>query len=606
MPFLLFNKRILSRSSTDQILARTSEPTGISAHHWSVADCGDWRLFIATPSRYLDCTPDNGARPLSARAGLLIVLDGFLANTTLQRNSINHDSSHRVSDLDLIKALFLHGGADALDSLQGSFALCIVELESGRVIARRDRLGARGLYWRQSSGSGALATNSASLALLSESQAMENPLFIAQCMAFQFHRETSDSAFSGVHELQPWQQLELSPDHVHRTTRNETLLKAETYSSTEDWVDAFSCHFENTIQSNLGQSGPVAVMLSGGLDSGSMAVMANRAMAGTGRRIHPVSWMLPSYPDADETRWIQRLCRYLDIDLEAFNGDQLIPYDNLGSEMISPDLPFHNPFRPLKLRCYEMAQRLGCDIILNGNAGDQLYPPRRLLLPDQWRRLGLKGFMITLGQIVQHAGVRALPMDPALRHPVGKLLRFRNRKPAWLTTQAWRKLADIEETDPPEISRHPCPDYARQLLGRRMTFGRAQENNFAHRYGIERRDPFHSQEMVQLMLDMPFDLSSRDGYSKWIMRQAMIGKMPESLRTKPRTGLLNSFAFDGFNRNRGKIHDLLFQPGRHWRLYVEPAYVEQALKRTETSSRERLVVNQCIGYTLWREYWEGR
>ena len=94
----------------------------------------------------------------------------------------------------------------------------------------------------------------------------------------------------------------------------------------------------------------------------------------------------------------------------------------------------------------------------------------------------------------------------------------------------------------------------------RMPGQMTHENLFSQRYGVERRDPFQNEALVKLMLEMPVSMSFRDGMDKWVMREAMRGRMPEKLRTKGRTGLLNSFLQMGFERNREKLKRFLLEP----------------------------------------------
>ncbi|AKS42744.1 asparagine synthase-related protein [Wenzhouxiangella marina] len=610
MPFLLLERARFAEGPNESSWTSSLAPTRIPADRWSRVTSADWTLAVAPPARCLLWRDSIAAAPPSetrhSEPRFLIAFDGFLSNAASLRDGVAGHASGPIDELELIARLLEAGGPAALDRLDGNYALCVIDPAANTVLAQRDRLGGRALYWSQTGHRRALATNSASLATLNGRPAAENEGFAARFLAFDYQRETSESAFAGVHELLPWQRLSMTSAGAELSDRDTRLNLDLPDHSDREWIDLFLSRFRSSVEANLGGHDDVAIMLSGGLDSGPTAVLAQERLTGTGRSLRPVSWTLPSHPRANEARWIERICQHLEIPLNAFEGDALQPFDELSTAAISPDLPFYNAFRPLIQRCYELAAALDCRVILNGNAGDLIYPPRSLLLIDQWRRFGLSGVARSLKEIIQVGGLRGLLRDPAVRHPIGRRLPFRRQRNAtpWLTPRANRLLEDREGLQPPGVDRHAYPDYARQLLGRRMSFGRAQENNFAHMHGIERRDPFHNQPLVELMLQMPFDLSFREGYDKWIMRQAMIGKMPEVLRKKPRTGRLNSFFETGFSNNRSRIHGFLFESNRSWQAYVEPDYIDRALSRQKASAREQMVVNQCIGYALWRDYWE--
>ena len=192
--------------------------------------------------------------------------------------------------------------------------------------------------------------------------------------------------------------------------------------------------------------------------------------------------------------------------------------------------------------------------------------------------------------------------DPNFRHWAGRpLRRLRHRRvppPEWLTKAA---IDCLPETDrwPPEADRHPLPEYASHLIGQAMAWGIAHENLFSQRYGVERRDPFQNEALVKLMLEMPVSMSFRDGMDKWVMREAMRGWMPEKLRTKGRTGLLNSFLQMGFERNREKLKRFLLEEHTDWQRWVRRDYVRDVLEGRIDSERGLLVIGNCVGYSLW-------
>ena len=112
------------------------------------------------------------------------------------------------------------------------------------------------------------------------------------------------------------------------------------------------------------------------------------------------------------------------------------------------------------------------------------------------------------------------------------------------------------------------------------------------------------------MLDLPVSFSYREGMDKWIMRQAMKGRMPDSLRLKQRTGLLHALFHAGWNARRQKLHRLLFEEQKEWQRYVRPEPVRKALQTPIESGRRpdrriMMVTVQCVGHALWRQYWDG-
>ncbi len=604
MPFALREHRHgdpITEVAPSQKLAET---TGISAKRWQNHRCGHWHLATAYPSTCL--LFNEQTEPEESANTRLFALDGHLSNRHELDQRLRDRPSPHQSDIALIARLFHEFGDPALDWLQGSFAICVVESLSGIVHARRDYQGGRILYWQDHAQETSLATSAAILAILNPSRT-ENPEYVSSIFTLRTNRQPGISAFTGIHETLPGERLRIQEGRIESIRMPFAFHRPDCSRPVDQCIDDFRKAMNNSVRAAIGRDGPVATMLSGGMDSGPMLVTAKTLLAETDRKLVPISWLLPDHPEADESRWIKRLCRFLELPLQSFPGDTLLPFNDLSSASINPELPAHNPYRELINGCYQLAATQGLKIILNGGAGDKLYPPASLLLADQWHHLGFQGVLFSLREMVRYSGWRELVRDPSVRRSVGRWRPFRHRKARfanWLTPWACKHAPEIDPAWPPEADDHPHPSYARDLLGQKMAQGNPQESNYANRFGLDRRDPFASQGLVQAFLQMPVNLSIRDGYEKWIMRQVMIAKMPESLRTKPRTGLLHSFMKAGFDKNRTNIHTLLFKRQTVWQRYVKPEVIADALADEKPNQQHLLLVNQCVAYSLWRSFWE--
>ena len=89
------------------------------------------------------------------------------------------------------------------------------------------------------------------------------------------------------------------------------------------------------------------------------------------------------------------------------------------------------------------------------------------------------------------------------------------------------------------------------------------------------------------------------------MRQATKGLLPNPLRAKSRTGLLNPFWDAGQTTNQEAIKGLLFEDETAWQAWVEPQALAGILQETRANTPAP-VLSQCIGYALWNQYWTNR
>lgn len=562
--------------------SRTAVPTPFGI--WHENPCGVW----TGPVLGINCR---------------LFCDGFIAGP--QR----FDAVTPSSDLRWLAKKLIREGSGAVDELEGQFALCFVNDDSGELIAARDRLGARALYWCRDTDTAAVASRSSDLARLVPGTMQENPAFISGMFALRGWHTPGSTPFQRVYEVLPGGRLTLSSGTLQTTRPAFQAEPPEQCDSADDWVALFRETFEGAVDDVLGEDNRAGVMLSGGMDSIPVLVAASRKLQEDKRGLRAISWVLPDYPRSDEAQWLEAAARSTGVELIKFDGAAAEPFSRLDSSLVSPELPYFNPVRELLLKCHGLAAEEACVLQLAATQGDMIYPARYRLIHDLIRRRDWAGLRVELAYLYRAGGLLGMYRDSAVRYPVSRVVTRipgyrRKAKPGWMTDYAISHLP-AHEPWPPEAAGFPNPGHAAAMLGPAMTFGPAQENDFSHRFGVERRDPFQNEALVRLMLHAPVVLSHTQGQTKWIMREAMRSRMPDSLRLKARTGLLNEFIDAGFERNREKIKRFLFDSDRdQWKRYARPEFIHEALAGENKSPGALTTVCACIGYSLWREHWD--
>ena len=205
------------------------------------------------------------------------------------------------------------------------------------------------------------------------------------------------------------------------------------YSDTAESVATFRALFDQAVADRLPSHGPAAIMLSGGMDSGPAAESAARQLQVSEEALHPVSWRL-----ANPRKPTRAIGSAPCVAISNWNRSGLTRNTFLLASstirMISPDRPTFNAFRHLVNACYCTAAESGCSVILNGNAGDNLYMPFHLLYRAYWKDGDWRLIRRDLAHIFSRGGWRALASHRPLRHysaafaPVGE----RPAMPEWL------------------------------------------------------------------------------------------------------------------------------------------------------------------------------
>ena len=596
MAFALATGRWIADLAASDLLSRTGFGTVQTAQ-----DHPGWLIACDAMSQ-ISQPPDPAATPPAWR----VAFDGYLANgEELAAGLEQAPANPKANPAGLVAALLQDKGPDALNRLVGNFSLAAGHIADGRVVAMRDRMGGRTLYLSGAGKDVVLATRSAWALCQTRKTFEPDQNFLVGHFALRTAPPPGCSAFSGVTEVLPGESLTVTDRGVDTDRRPLDLSSDFDYRHPGDCISRFRELLEQAVSTALPAEGSVACMLSGGLDSGPVAALADRQLAQAGRGLQVCSWQLSGFPEADESVWIQIAAKGLSQPVDLFEGSSHLPFACTDDSTINPELPTYNAFRSLINECYRRAAQHDCRVILNGNAGDQLYPPADHLNIDRLKRRQWRPVWNDLLRSWHAGGLRRVLSNPAFRYPLGRLARPWRRHPgapSWLTAS----IRDNWETIPvwpPELRELPYPGYAWQLLGSRMAFGRAHESVFPNRFGVDRRDPFHDEALVRFMLHAPLGYSHHKGWDKWLMRRASKGLLPDSLRRKRRTGLLHPFFRGGLRSHRHTIRQLLFEQETDWQEFVSRDLIDDMLTRGE-HPREVLVC-KCVGLALWMRFWRA-
>lgn len=171
---------------------------------------------------------------------------------------------------------FAHEGPAALERLEGGFVAALLHHE--RLFLLRDPLGIRTLYHAHHAGRALFAIEPKALWSLPGFPRQLRPAALAQFLSFSF-QPAEGTMLDGIEEVPAGHVVELTPTAVVRRHRYFCFEAppAEPLSDTdENLVDRFRQLHAEAVQKLLPPNEPVALYLSGGIDSSVVAVEAAR------------------------------------------------------------------------------------------------------------------------------------------------------------------------------------------------------------------------------------------------------------------------------------------------------------------------------------------
>ncbi|TAL11936.1 MAG: asparagine synthetase B [Nitrospirae bacterium] len=623
------------RPAEKAVLAGLSETL---AHRGPDAE-GLWvQGSVGLASRLFRVTPESSTetQPLVQASGAVVVFDGRLDNREelLKDLKSSCDISAASPDPALVLAAYEAFGDQFPERLTGDFALGLFDPKRHRLLVARDAIGVRPLYYYRSQDLFLFASEIK--AILAHPQVAAQPQ--DDCLAGFLLDGTLDSQgmtfFKDIFGLLPSHLAVLTPDEF-RTRRywDFDLARQTRFKSFPDYAEAFRHHLEQAVGRRLRSAYPVAVSVSGGLDSSSILCLAE-TLRQRGRTHYPpllgISYTSADGTPSDEKAFLLEIERAYGIAIERI-PTRLGSLQGCRDAVWSVESPFMDNQWNTTHRLLQTARSRGARVLLTGHWGDQI-----LFTPDYLNDLFDH---LKWGQVWTHLeeiGRWCTDVDPwqlrrgfvhdlVRRHVPEALIPWLRRLRAHLTrstpshlwyTEGMRKRAwRFANSQPHADGRFPTA-YARALYkeARSKYYGLCMEwnNKVASRNGLEMAFPFFDRDLISFLMSIPGDMQAWKGVPKAILREALRGVLPEAIRERRWKADFS----DLVNAGRERDYPQLVQCLQAEEMAVKFGYVKGTVLRKDFARiKERIRGPNCavswglsdlLGLELWLQVFFGK
>ena len=523
--------------------------------------------------------------PLVSEGGALVITaDARLDNRDelIRLLGLRDRERDGLGDGELILWAYRKWGERCPEHLLGDFAFAVWDSRERVLFCARDHFGVRPFYYHHSPGHlFAFASEPRAILVLEQVPYRIYEPRIADFLVTQLEGiDKTCTFFEEVYRLPPAHTLTVTPGGM-AIRRFWTLEPGPELrlGSHEAYGDAFLEVFREVVRCRMrGPGSAVGVLLSGGIDSGSVAAVAAEEQAAAGGGPLPTfSGVGPDAGSCVETRAIHAAMAMPGLDPHR------VPYHSLGDLLPplqdaawGPDEPFDHTATLLWALDLAAGHR-GVRALLDGTDGDILLAEgsylAHLMRRGRWRlayreaagRNRSLGFGEPPALQLLKRGVQAwtpAPLWRLRRGPPGWARRRRvenNLRSSLIAAEFAQRVRLAERLDALDAQRAGPPfpnlqqERARAITHPYLTVGLERFQRVAASLGTESRHPFADVRLAAFCASLPGDQTLRDGWPKSILRQAMAGRIPEEIRWrwgKERLGGAFTLAFMEAARER--------------------------------------------------------
>ncbi|HRW06594.1 MAG TPA: asparagine synthase (glutamine-hydrolyzing) [Caldilineaceae bacterium] len=540
------------------------------------------------------------------------------------------------SDTEVILAAYVEWGIDCLSHFNGMFAFALWDGRKQRLFCARDRFGIKPLYYHWDGELLLFASELKSLLQHPAVPRQPDDQSIFDYLAIGVSDHTNRTFFAGIETLRPGSFLLL--DAAEQRLQIHTWWDVEINASIERSNQAeqkriyeeFAAIIEDAIRIRLRSDVPVGTALSGGLDSSTVVMLANRLLLD--EAVIPralVGAHQKTFTARNREEEIDEHC-YSQLIIERTGAEEHLIYPD-GEKLWQEfeefvwylDEPVNSTSQYAQWNVMRLAKSNNVTVLLDGQGGDEIlagyysyYAPylgqiyqQRGVWPaaravyDVSRIGGAPVIDMLIEDSVHRLPWRVQQVVNKIRPPLaipgggGSGMQEWQLQPEFIQRnweRRWQPLS-VDESGLVGVLRQ---DLTSTNLPKLLRY----EDRISMAFSLETRLPFLDYRLVDMVFRLPLNYRIHNGWSKWILRRSMSDLLPEEIcwrRTKlgfptPETRWLQQGAT--YIRRLLREHD-----SSRTEAYIQPQVLEQLIELPDEALATTPGLWRMINLLKWHE-----
>lgn len=548
---------------------------------------------VATPAR----EGDDG--------GSVVVLDGYLTKPESWAGDEADDALERM-----LGERFEGQGPDFVGSLQGAFSLACWNEKEARGILARDQLGQRPMFIAPRGAQLFFGTEIRPLLDMLPTRPAPNPDAVARYLAPSALRDDL-VLYAGIERVGNGDLIELRDGGWRARPYWRPVFREPHNGSSSEIADAAREEIAHAIHRHTRGATNFGIMLSGGLDSASVAALALPQLEAEGKQLRAYSAVFPHIEPVDESEQIAAIVDFLGLPstrMEVLAGSSLRGVLETLDTWFVPELTA-NGFFIRHLSGEAVAD--GIEVMLGGEGGDEVFAAPEVAIADRLSRgevLAALRLVTRFPNFAYHASNRlklrllrdfgVYPLLPYNLHH--RLVRASERSniPPYVSAGWAARLMETYDPRPWRGLDGPqwWASHADRLVRRASTIGGGELTlRSARLRRMIHRNPLIDVDLVEWTLRTAPDESFDPERTRPVLRRAIEGRIPDQVRLRPQKATFDAVRGLSLQEDRSIIRALLEDPASRIQPYTRRDVVLGLLDEVPPTWRE---LSKWSGYLL--------
>ena len=570
-----------------------------------------------------------GSQPMISGCGkAIITFNGEIYNVNeLREDLISKGFIFKSnSDTEVLVNLYSVYGYDLLEKLNGIFAFAIYDIEKDNFFLARDGFGVKPLFYSSYENKFFFASELKVLLLDSEFRKTISIKSISSHLTFLWN-PYPNTMFDGISKLEPGHAVVFDQCTLKKKWRFDNRVNNFRINnvSIDDAVESTRFLIEQSVKKQMISDVPLGAFLSGGLDSSSIVNYAQNNYLGANLKTYTIdtsSFDKESDGNVSDLPYAQFFAKHTKVDLNVveLNSNIIVNLEKMIYHLEEPIADI----APLNVMAIsELAASNNIKVLLSGAGGDDIFSGyrRHVALEFEkywsWLPLFLRKNIAVLSKLSSNSNHFMRRVSKALKYAdYDRDLRLISYF-YWLDpeivlkliSETFQKKVSIESITSPLLNRIDEVSNDTDVLNKMLYLEQSHflsDHNLAYTdklgmaYGVEIRVPFLENDLVSFASSLPANFKQRGATSKWILKKAMEGVIPDNIIYRKKTGFGGPLRYWMKNDLKEYSNDLLSSQRFNDRGYFN---YEKIIKLRNKDLQGKIDASYSIFSLLCMEIW---
>ncbi len=572
---------------------------------------------------------EGGQQPIhNEDKNIWVVFNGELYNYQELTQSLvrRGHKFYTNSDTEVIVHAYEEFGEEFLEYLNGMFALALWDERKQKLLLARDRMGIKPLYYTLQNNTLIFGSELKTILNYPNISRTVDLAALNEYLSFEYV-PTPRTIFQGISKLPPGNMLIFSEGNLHISQywninlgRSENIKPKQLFEYERELLSVL----KNAVQKEMVSDVPIGVLLSGGIDSSVIAALMSEVSPGNIKSFS-IRFDDPSF---DESNYARQVAQYLQtkhheltvtpkLVMESVENITEFLDEPLGDSSVVPTFLLSN------------FTRNHVKVALGGDGGDEIFAGYSTLQAHrlvEYYEYFFPGFIRhrIIPWIVDRLPVSFdnISFDFKVRRFIaGRGVPVIIRHHNWLgsfTVQQKEKLLEpwtqLKEKDTYQIAfEHQYNSQAKSALNQLLycdiklylegdILPKVDRASMAN--SLEVRVPFLNHTLVEYAANLPHSLKLRGLTTKYILRKAMKGKLPDNILRRGKKGFNMPVAKWITGPLRPLVEEMLSKNRLQRDGFFNPDYVQKLLKEHINGQQDhRKLIWTLLMFQLWYNRW---